>query len=232
MLGGPGIFCSLTTTNVARDSGRAARRYRRLLNSLQRNEQVPAAGGEDSHLQYAQPGDRAGNCEGGPRRKDHELHAGGHPDPSYYTKAFPQNVGHEGLAGEVAWDTCAMSMSVKVNQNCSEFGQGSSRGEKLPGAARGPMQDHDRRPVATGIDSVNPLFRCNVYNEASGRVHVGVYPLTVVSLASNRTTASITSAAVPAERSGAAISRGHSLPRETQPVLRPAAPPPKMSAAG
>lgn len=43
----------VTTTNVARNSGRAARRYRRLLNSLQRNEPVPAAGGEDSHLQDA-----------------------------------------------------------------------------------------------------------------------------------------------------------------------------------
>lgn len=43
----------VTTTNVARNSGRAALRYRRLLNSLQRSEQVPATGGEDSHRQYA-----------------------------------------------------------------------------------------------------------------------------------------------------------------------------------
>ncbi|MCO4275229.1 sigma-70 family RNA polymerase sigma factor [Pseudarthrobacter sp. HLT3-5] len=39
----------VTTTNVARNSGRAAFRYRRLLNSLPRTEDVPAAFGEVSH---------------------------------------------------------------------------------------------------------------------------------------------------------------------------------------
>lgn len=43
----------VTTTNVARNVGRASLRYRRFLKSLPRSEDVPAAGGVASHLQDA-----------------------------------------------------------------------------------------------------------------------------------------------------------------------------------